>query len=389
MNPVLRRTSEPLCRRVPIVALAALVCLVGCGSTETETALEAPRVLVASVITEDYEERIEASGELEAKDRASIASEVAGAVTEIAVDEGDPVEAGALLLAIDPEKRELEVANARAMLQESAAALAEAERDAERVRRLHAQGIASEANLDAAETGLARARSRHAASRAQLGVSDRALRDASVRAPFAGIVARREVSRGEYVTPGQVLFEIVSLDPIELEFNLAERDSARVKLGQPVRVTVAPFPGETFLGNVSVISPVLDARTRTLRVKARIDNADGRLRPGLFARADLGVAQRPGLLWVPEEAILLRAQGQIVWVVDGQDRVRKVLVEAGIHDGERVEVVSGLGPADEIVVRGHAGLQDGIVVSRRSTEGAPAGSGVDLASDAEEAAGAL
>lgn len=353
------------------MALGLLVSAVvlGCGGPEVESEVEAPRVLVASVLTEDFEERIEASGELRAKDRAEIASEIAGAVTAIAADEGDAVEAGALLLAIDPEKRKLEVQNARAMYQESAAALAEAGRDAERVRRLHSQGIASESNLDAKETELARTRSRHAASKAQLGVSERALRDASVRAPFAGFVARREVSRGEYVQPGQVLFEIVSLDPIELEFNLAERDSARVAIGQQVRVGVAPYPGEVFVGKVSVVAPVLDARTRTLRVKARIDNADGRLRPGLFARTDLGIARRESLLWVPEESVLLRAQGQIVWVVDPENRVRKVYVKTGVQTGDRIEILSGISPSDEIVVRGHAGLQDGILVSRRSADG--------------------
>jgi len=341
------------------------------------------------VTRQDYDERIEASGELRARDRANIASEIAGAVTEIAVDEGDAVAEGDLLLAIDPEKRELDLANARALYRESAAGLAEAERDAARIRKLHDQGIASDATLDEKETALARSRSRHAASKAQLGVSERALRDASVRAPFSGFVARREVSRGEYVKPGQVLFELVSLNPIELDFHLAERDSARVQIGQHVRVSVAPYPGESFEGIVSVISPTLDSRTRTLRVKARIENDDGRLRPGLFARADLGVARRPGLAWVPEESVLLRAKGQIVWVVGSDDRVRKVAVKTGIHDGDRVEIVEGLEPGDEIVVRGHAGLQDGVLVSRRTADGAPERGSLNVAIEGEKAVGRL
>ena len=107
------------------------------------------------------------------------------------------------------------------------------------------------------------------AARAELGVADRALRDASVRAPFAGWIARRDVSRGEYVRPGQPLFELVALDPIEVEFSVAERDSARVHIGQQVGVKVAPYPEEAFQGEVTVISPTLDPKTRTLRVQAQ------------------------------------------------------------------------------------------------------------------------
>jgi membrane fusion protein (multidrug efflux system) len=357
---------------------------VACGVAEEVAVIEAPPVYVSSVEPHDFEERIEASGELQAKDRADIASEIAGAVTKVAADEGDPVIEGQLLLAIDPEKRQLELANARARHSESKATLAEAERELARIQKLHAQGIASESNLDEKQTELSRAQSRHAAARAELGVSERALRDANVRSPFAGFVARREVSRGEYVQPGQVLFEIVSLNPIELEFNVAERDSARVAIGQHVRVTVAPYPDEAFRGDVTVIAPTLDARTRTLRVKALIDNADTRLRPGLFARADLGVALRRDLLWVPQEAVLLRADGQIVWVVDGEDRVRRASVRTGIHHDGRVEVLEGLAEGDEVVVRGHSGLQDGVAVSRRGKDGAPDRGALNVASEGDE-----
>ena len=363
--------------------------VIACGGPEQVTVFQAPPVLVASVDVRDFEDLIEASGELQAKDRADIASQIAGAITDIAVDEGDAVEEGQLLLAIDPEKRQLEVANTRARLREAQAGLEEAEREVARIRKLHSQGIASDSNLDERETARKRAQSRHEAARAELGVADRALRDASVRAPFAGHVARREVSRGEYVQPGQVLFEIVSLDPIELEFNVAERDSARVVIGQTVRVTVAPYPDERFSGQVTVIAPILDSRTRTLRVKARIENEDGRLRPGLFARADLGVARRRALIWVPQEAVLLRADGQIVWVVDDEDRVRRTTVRTGIHDEDRIEVIEGLAAGEEVVVRGHSGLQDGVAVSRRRKDGSPERGALNVAAEGDESAETL
>lgn len=345
-------------------ALLAVFALAGC-SQETEEVEDLTRpVIVVRVGVATVEERIEGSGELLAKEHAQIASEVEGVVTELAVDEGDHVEEGALLLAIDPEKRELTARNARAVLADARAALAEAERDQKRVLVLHEKGIASDAVRDQRTTGLERARSQVEVARAGLGVAELALRDARLRAPFSGWIANRAVSRGEYVVPGRPLFELVALDPIEVEFSLAERDSSRVIVGQLVGVRVAPYPDESFTGEVTVISPTVDSRTRTLRVKARIANPDGRLRPGLFAHTDLGIAKREGALLVPEEAVLQRADGEVVFVATTDDRARRVIVKTGLQRGGQVEVVDGLGADDEVIVRGHAALVDGSPISR-------------------------
>jgi len=346
----------------------------GCGG-EAEVVVETTRpVAVEPVQVSAVEERIEGSGQLLAKEHAEIASEVDGVVTELAVDEGDYVTEGQVLLAIDPEKRGLSVENAHAQLADAQAALAEAKREYERVQVLHEKGIASDATRDQRATTLERARSQVAAARAAHGVAERALRDASIRAPFTGWVARRSVSRGEYVRPGQVVFELVALDPIEVEFSVTERDSARVHVGQLVQVEVAPYPGEAFEGEVSVISPTVDAKTRTLRVKARIANADGRLRPGLFARTDLGIARREGALLVPEQAVLQRADGEVVFVTTADDRARRVLVTTGLHRDGRVEIVDGLTPADQVIVSGHAALVDGSPITRPAP---PAGVAAD------------
>jgi membrane fusion protein (multidrug efflux system) len=319
-----------------------------------------------------------------AKERAQIASEVSGRITEILVDEGEAVEVAQVLLEIDPERRNLELADARAGLTEAGAALSEQEREYRRAKTLHEQGIASEASLDQTETALALARSRAEAARARVGVADRAVRDASVRAPFAGLIARREVSRGEFVNVGQPLFELVALDPVEVEFHLAERDSARVLVGQEVRVTVAPFPNQDFHGLVTVVSPTIDARTRTLRVKAQIDNRDGRLRPGLFARVDLGIAVREGVLLVPERAILLRSDGAIVFRRGEGNRVERVVVETGEHRGAQVEIARGLAPGDQVVTRGQAGLVDDALVSPRNADGSPVSTAESAVGDRAE-----
>jgi membrane fusion protein (multidrug efflux system) len=341
--------------------------------------------VTAGVVVADVEERISATGELQAKDRAEIAAEVPGQVTSIQIEEGEPVQAGQIVLEIDPQKRELELANARAGLAQAQASLSEAQRAHGRWTQLHDQNIAADARMDEVATQLALARSRHTAAEAQVGVTERALRDASVRAPFSGFVATRHVSRGEYVQVGQKLFELVALDPIEVSFHVAERDSARVAPAQGVVLTVEPYPGESFRGEVTLVSPIIDAKTRTLRVEAHVANPDSRLHPGLFARVDLGVALRKGLLMVPEEAVLQRADGEVVFRAVQGGKVQRVSVKTGLHRDGMVEVASGLGPDDIVVTKGQAALVDGAPVSARNPDGTLVRTDVSAADEAGRA----
>ena len=342
----------------------ALLLLLACGGEDGDgQAVRLPPVTVEPVRVQALEDRIEATGELLAPERAEIAAEVPGRVTEILVPEGSRVEAGTFVLEIDRERRELEVASAGARLAEARAGLQEMQRDAERIRTLHGRNVASDSRLDEAETQWALAKSRREAAEAALGVAQRALRDASVTAPFSGFVARRMVSRGEFVNAGQTLFELVALDPIEVELHLPEVDAGRIALGQPLSLSVAPHPGEVFHATLTYVSPTIDPKSRTLRVKAQLANPEGRLRPGLFARADLGVAQREGVGMIPEEAILQRADGAVAFRLLEGDRAERVRIETGVHRAGWVEVRKGLGPADRVVVRGHAELSDGMAVA--------------------------
>jgi membrane fusion protein (multidrug efflux system) len=349
-----------------VTALAVAGLLAACGGEKAEQKIVATPVVVAAAAVGDMEDRIEGTGELAAPDRAVIAAEVDGRITEIRVDEGMQVAAGEVLLAIDPEKRRLDADSASAQLRDAEASLVVAQREYERATALHDQGIASDSLLDQRSTELSRARARRDSALAAGGVANKQLRDASVRAPFAGLIARREVSRGDYVRTGQALLEVVALDPIEVEFSVAERDSARIAPGQPVTVAVAPYPNEKFVGAVSAVSPVIDPRTRTMRVKARIPNADRRLRPGLFARTDLGVAKRSGVVLVPAEAVLQRADGEVIFTVGADDRAKRLVVKTGVQREGRIEIVEGLPPDAQVVIAGQAGLVEGAAVERKS-----------------------
>ncbi len=352
-------------------ALVLAGLLAACGEPGGTPQAQAPPVALAPVVLQDVTERIEATGQLVARDHAELGAEVAGRVTEILIEEGAAVAEGEVVVEIDPERRQLELARAQARVAEAQAGLVEQRRESQRVRKLHAQKVAAQARLEQAETEMALGRARLDAARADLGVAERALADASVKAPFAGLIARRRVSVGEFVQVGQALVELVALDPIEVEFSIAERDSGRVALGQNIEVRVAPHPGLIFRAMVTVISPTIDERTRTLRVKGRLPNADGRLRPGLFARVDLGVNRRVAIRLIPEEAILQRSDGPVVFLVDEDSRVERRVIATGMFIDGRVEVVEGLADDDRVVIRGHASLVDGVRVAVRNTDGSP------------------
>ena len=364
-----------------LATVAALATSIGCSQRSSVPALQAPRVATAPVIAVDLEEHIEASGEIEARYHSFIAAEVSGRITSIVKAEGEAVEAHTPVLEIDPQRRELELAAARARSAQADAAAAEARRQAERIRLLHERGAASQSKLDEAETALLVARSDAAALRAQLGVAEQALEDATVRAPFDGVVGRRLVSEGDFVQVGTKLVELVSLDPIEVVFHVAEVDSGRVEVGQAVAVRVASHPGEVFEASVSVVYPTIDPESRTLRVKAVLENPDGRLRPGLIARAVLGIRVRKGVAMIPEESLLQRSDGAVVFRMVGSDRVERRVVATGeFHDG-MVEIEGGLGPSDVVVTRGHVELVDGAVVRVTQADG----QGAKLANRADAA----
>ncbi len=353
------------------LALAILLLTSACSGSGEQAVAPAPPVEVARVEGQRVVERIQATGDLIPREEATIASEVPGLVTKLHVDEGDAIARGQALLEIDPERRRLELAAKQARVEEAEAAAADQARQTERVRELSQKKIASDAQLDQGELGLRLAKSRVNAARAELGLAERALRDATVLSPFDGLVAKRHVSQGEYVAPGAPLIELVALDPIEISFHVTEIDSARVSVGAALDLRVATYPDESFPGKVISVSPGVDLRTRMLRVRAIVPNPDGRLRPGFFARVDLGISERDGVPMIPEDAVLQRADGAIAFRLVGEDRVeRRVLRTGAVRDG-RVEVIEGLVLGDRVVVRGQTGLVDGSVVAATTRDSAP------------------
>jgi RND family efflux transporter MFP subunit len=202
------------------------------------------------------------------------------------------------------------------------------------------------------------------AARARVTLARKALADTSIRAPFSGLVAERVVSIGDYVTRGAPVATVVRVDPLRIEMTVPEQSVSLVKVGQPVRLTVDAYPGEEFTAKIRYVSPSLRADQRALTVEAIAPNADGRLKPGLFATASIQQPQSAPALLVPASAVETVSGTSRVYVVkDG--KVEERIVTTGEAVGRQLEITSGLAKGDIVASEPKGRLADGTRVTRQ------------------------
>ncbi len=314
------------------------------------------QVEAAPVRIEAVTDEVSAVGTLRSNESVMIRPEIAGRIAAINFDEGEPVESAQTLVSLDDSTHQAELADAQA-------ALKLAESNFRRVDELFAKGSTTARERDEA---LARLES----TRAAVQLSQARLDKTDVNAPFAGMLGLRRVSPGDYVTPGQDLVNLEDIDPIKVDFRIPERYLSSLTTGQLIRVRVDAFPRQTFDGKVYAIDPQIDPAGRSIAIRAWIDNPDLVLRPGLFARVRLIVAERPGAMVVPEQALVPRGDQRFVFrVVDGEAVLTEV--DIGQRRGGDVEIIAGLSEGDVVVTAGQLKIRDGAPVSVLGSEQAP------------------
>jgi len=193
-----------------------------------------------------------------------------------------------------------------------------------------------------------------------------------LKAPFDGIVGIRGVSLGDYVKDGTDLVNVEDVRILKVDFRLPERSLSRIRTGQDVEVIADALPSERWQGEIEAINPRVDANGRSLELRGRLDNASGKLRPGMFVRVRVIVGERDGLL-VPEEAIVPQGEEFFVYkVVDGA--AKRVPVKIGVRRDAKVEIVEGISAGDQVVTAGMRLSRDGQPVRVLPPEGgAPKG----------------
>lgn len=307
----------------------------GPGGGEMQLPVEA-----ATVRSEPLQASLSTVGTTRADESVILRPEVAGRIVKLPFAEGERVKQGEVLFALDDSVP-------RAAVAEAEATLVNARLADKRASELGERRLISQSDIDNLRSQLGVAQARIASARAQAGKY-------VIRAPFDGVIGLREVSAGEYVSPGQALVSLVRLDPMEVDFSLPESQLANVKPGQTLTLTVDAYPGETFTGTLVAIDPVIDINSRSAKLRARIDNSDYRLRPGLFARVELGTgeANQSGLM-IPEQALLQQGEERFVYrVVDG--KAVRTVVQTGLRLPGRIQVLSGLSEGDQVISAGQA-----------------------------------
>lgn len=312
------------------------------------------RVEVATVEQVRLERAVSAVGTLRSHDSVMLRPEISGRIAEINFDEGGKVTKGQVLVRLDDSV-------AKAKLQQARANLKLAGSQYNRSVELNKQGFVSKQARDEAASNLA-------VQQATVALAEAELEKTIIQAPFDGLVGLRTVSVGDYVGPGTDLVPIEAIDPLNVDFRIPEQFLSAVSVGARLHVTFDAIAGLEREGSVGAISPQVDVGGRSLLLRANVPNSDYALRPGLFARVQLELAQTHGLV-VPESALAPSGDAQYVYRVrDGI--VNRVMVQIGQRMGVQVEITEGLQEGDKVVVAGLQKVRDGIEVEVISAPGA-------------------
>jgi membrane fusion protein (multidrug efflux system) len=290
---------------------------------------------------------VAAIGTLRSFESVVIRPEVAGRIAALDVPEGQPVNKGQVLVKLDASVQQAE-------LDQALAALALARANFERADSLLKRGAGTPQAVDQARATLLTDEAAVELARAKFDKME-------IRAPFAGVIGLRKVSIGDYVGPGTDIVNLEVIDRLKVDFRVPELLLASLKPGQNIAIQVDAFPGRSFAGVVYAIDPLVDAAGRSILLRATIDNPEGMLRPGLFARVTLTVEARRNAIFVPEASLVPVGDQHFVFrVVDGKASFTKV--KLGARTAGEVVVLEGLNPNDVVVTAGILKIRDGMAV---------------------------
>ncbi len=331
-----------------IVLSLAVGLLAACAEQKTQTAVEQPGVLTkAEPVVEATVELTEVfTSEIEPYKENDITPAASGVhIDRILVDVGDRVQAGQLLVTLDPTQYTQQLVQ-----------LKNAESDYNRLLPVYEAGGISTQQIEQAK--------------AQLDVLREVVanlkRNIEYRSPLTGVVTARNAEAGDLLA-GQPILHVMQIDPLKVIVNISEQYLPFVEQGMPVDLKVDIFPDRTFEGRVSLIYPALDPATRTFRVEVKVPNADRTLRPGMFARTTFDMGHKQGVM-VPDVAVQKQVgtAERYLYVIVGDSVAERRRVELGRQVGDRVDILSGVAPGERVAVTALSKLYDGAKVELKS-----------------------
>lgn len=356
-------TTRALSFYLSILALIALPALAGCGVGEAslnagELAEEATPLPVRVVYPEraDIFATYEATTTIASEGDAPVLARVPGEVVELLVEEGDRVDEGQVVARLDGERLRLEMLAAKAEMDRVRG-------EYQRYIDLNERGLVSEAMFDGLRYDLD-------ALKASYQLKKLDYEYANIRATISGVVAERNVKLGQNIVVGAPVFRITDTSQLIADLQIPQTELKKFAAGHTATLAVDSMPGREFSAEIVRISPTIDTRNGTFRATAFIDNALGRLAPGMFARFKVAYEEHANAMTIPATALIEEDDETSVYVVD-DGIVSRRPIEVGIVSGDRLEVLDGLAEDDQVVVVGQAALRDGSKVLAQTTDTAP------------------
>jgi membrane fusion protein, multidrug efflux system len=297
--------------------------------------------------TLDWPKSVTAVGTLLSDESVIVRAEQSGRIAKLNFREGQPVRKGQVLVQLDDSVTRAELAQANANLK-----LAKAKFD--RAAELKERNFISGQAKDEAENALK-------VAEASVKLIDARLQKFNIEAPFSGTIGLRKASIGDFVNAGQDIVNLEKTDPIKVDFKVPELFQSKVRVGQSLAVTLDALPGKNFNGTVYAVNPQLDAAGRAVVMRAQMNNSNAGLKPGMFARVRLVLADTGPTVVVPEQAVFMQGEEQVMYrVIDG--RAQRTKVEVGQRREGKAEIVQGVSAGDTIVLAGWQRLRDGAAV---------------------------
>ncbi len=329
-----------------------------CISAKDDSCIRAPPEAVTTIVAKEeaWPAALSAIGTVAAVQGVTVSADLPGVVDRITFDSGKTVREGEVLVELDTRQEQAQLAAAEAQLELAAL-------NYKRMEGLVQQDAVSRAEYDQAAAAHKQAEARVREIRATIARK-------TIRAPFTGVLGIRQVNLGQYLTGGDPVVPLQSLNPIYVNFGVPQQSMGDVRPGRAVQVAAKDTDDGQFSGRVTAIDSVVDASTRNVQVQATLANPEGRLRPGMFVQAEVMLGAPNTIIALPASAISYAPYGNSVFVVgDLTDPtgktyrgVRQQFVKVGPARGDQIAVVSGLKPGDEVVTSGVFKLRNGVAV---------------------------
>jgi membrane fusion protein (multidrug efflux system) len=326
-------------------------------------AMQPPPDAVTTVVVqrEEWPAAISAIGTVAAVQGVTVSADLPGIVEGIAFDSGRTVRQGDILVQLDTRQEQAQLAAAEAQLELSKLTF-------ERMKGLVEQDAVSRAEFDAAAAA-------HKQADARIREVRATIERKTIRAPFTGMLGIRAVNLGQYLTGGNPVVPLQSLNPIYVNFGIPQQDARQMQVGRTVRITANDIGDVPFNGRITALDSVVDQTTRTVQVQATLANPGAKLRPGMFVQTQVMVGASQSVMALPGSAISYAPYGDSVFVVsemkdpkgNSYRGVRQQVVKLGGARGDQIAVLSGLNPGEEVVTSGVFKLRNGAAVQINNT----------------------